>query len=698
VYQTNVWKRITAFALTFILLFTVAACQEVTTTTQSGHIPNVEEVGQFADKEELQTYLAQFYADSGNGWYSYRSDSLFGAEDAIMTTAAMTTTAAAPGAIDGADNEVDRTHSVSNDQVTGVAESDTIMTDGYYIYVVSNEKFFMIDADTLDIIYTFTMPEASYSYFYGMYLNGDHVVLLASEYTYSEQKADDSSYYYWYYYRYGTRVMVLDIADPENVVIDRNMFFENTYMIDSRMIDGYVYLIMDNYMINYGYVEDAFLPIYSDTAVSDEPIELPATNIYYMPNDNYSLCYLMLASFSVDDSTIAAHVDAYLGSTYQIYMSLNNLYTVMYRYSLDEETGWYEYTTYILRFQIFDHVLVFQAIGAIAGSPLNQYSMDEYEGAFRIATTDWVYHISYVNGDGTVVTTIPGSEDDTVTIDGDAITTTIVDTEPTTTVGTGNVISVWSWTVENRLFVLDATAVGDMPVLGSIEEGLGKPNERIFAVRFNGDVAYVVTFVNTDPLYKLDLSDPTDPQVIGAWEEEGVSDYLHPVNDDLMIGIGRQAEDINGWTRFTGVKVSLYDTTGNDPFALDTYLVEGEYSYSPITYDQKAFMYYQPVDADFWYISIPVFEYYENYWQYSQSMYVFKVMFSGELEFVAKLTHNEVTDPYNYYYDSIERSVVIGSHIYTVSYTQIQMFDMAEDFAFVTKTTLNENYRYDYWY
>ena len=699
---TNLFRRITAFAIVSLFGFGVLACNE-TTTTKTTNLPSVDHVGSFSDYDELHAYLAQFFTDNGDGWYSYRNtEAVF--EDAV---GAITTTAAA-GAPSGTDEEVDRTHSVSNDQVEGVRETDRIMTDGQFIYVVSGSKFLIIDADTLAILFAYEMPEASWSSIHGMFLDETNrkVVLIANEYYYDETKAADDTYYYWYYYRYGTRVLVFDVADPEDVAIERDMFFDNSYLVDARMIGTQVYLVMDNYMINYGFEDDAFVPTYFDSATSDAKKLLEADHIFSMPNGNDSLSYLMIVSFSDVDPEADASVDAYLGSSWQIYMSASNLYLIMYRYEIDEETGWYDYLTYVLRFAIEDGALVYKAIGHVDGSPLNQFAMDEYDGAFRIATTDWVglQVVVTVDDDG-IVTTVPTPADGTAA-EGEEPTTTILPDETTTTraadettaAGTRTFVK-WTWAVQNSLFVLDAEAEGEMPLLGSITEGLGKAGERIYSVRFDGPVGYVVTFVNTDPLYKLDLSDPTNPTVVGQWIEEGVSDYLHVINDGLMIGIGRQAENLDGWTRFTGVKVALYDTTGDDPFVTDEYILESEYSYSPVTYDHKAFMSFAPGGADYWYVAIPIYEYFENYSIYSQSMYVFRAHFDGELEFVAKLTHNDESAQESYdYYESIDRAVIIGSHIYTISYSRIQMFDMENGFAFEAATELNDaSGRYFYW-
>jgi len=291
-------------------------------------------------------------------------------------------------------------------------------------------------------------------------------------------------------------------------------------------------------------------------------------------------------------------------------------------------------------------------MGEIEGSPLNQFSMDEYDGVFRIATTGYSY----------------------------------------TELESDN----WGWGVDNFLFSLDATTDDEMTEL-SLLTGLGKPGETIYSVRFSNEIAYVVTFQQIDPLYKLDLSDPENPVILGELEEEGVSDYLHEITDDLMIGIGRQAVEGEWGTRFSGVKVSLYNTSGDVPINLETYLVEGEYSYTNVKWDHKSFVYFTPEDENFTYVAVPVYEYFEDYYGYSQSLYVFKITHDGDLELLSKLSNmEEQEEGYYPYYDSIERAVMIENYIYTVSYSSIKVFDINDDFTEVNSQVLNQNY-YSTW-
>ncbi|MDN5358875.1 MAG: hypothetical protein PWP76_718 [Candidatus Diapherotrites archaeon] len=165
-----------------------------------------------------------------------------------------------------------------------------------------------------------------------------------------------------------------------------------------------------------------------------------------------------------------------------------------------------------------------EATGEVPGHLLNQWSMDEYEGYLRVATT---------------------------------------------TSGT------WRQNFGNNLYILD----GDLDVVGKIE-GL-EEGERIYAVRFMGEKAYVVTYKETDPLLVLDLSDPKTPRVLGELKIPGFSTYLHPIGDNHMIGVGR-ADD---WK----VKVSLFDVSDpENPVEKDVYYLSE--TWSDVIYDHHAFL------------------------------------------------------------------------------------------------------------
>jgi uncharacterized secreted protein with C-terminal beta-propeller domain len=164
--------------------------------------------------------------------------------------------------------------------------------------------------------------------------------------------------------------------------------------------------------------------------------------------------------------------------------------------------------------------LTVTATGSVPGSLLNQFSMDEYNGYLRLATT-----VSNGFGFG------------------------------------------WFWASggsANDIYVLD----GNLSVVGSVQ-GLGLA-EQIYSARFVGDKGYLVTYQQTDPFYILDLSDPLHPQLKGELKIPGYSSYLHPISGDRMLGIGEE-----NWS----VKISLFDVQNSEqPVELDHYILNDSWS------------------------------------------------------------------------------------------------------------------------
>lgn len=116
---------------------------------------------------------------------------------------------------------------------------------------------------------------------------------------------------------------------------------------------------------------------------------------------------------------------------------------------------------------------------------------------------------------------------------------------------------------------------------------IGKPNERIEGVRFLGDEAYVVTFRRTDPLYKIDLTDPAKPKIKGELEMPGYSAYLHRINDKHLLGVGYSA---NNMGRVTGIQTTVFDTSTDNPRIVSQETLKNENGWVnlPIAQDSRA--------------------------------------------------------------------------------------------------------------
>jgi inhibitor of cysteine peptidase len=265
--------------------------------------------------------------------------------------------------------------------------------------------------------------------------------------------------------------------------------------------------------------------------------------------------------------------------------------------------------------------------GEVAGTVLNQFSMDEYNGNFRIATT-------------------AGS---------------------------------WGGNTTNNVYVLD----NNMQTVGSLEDLAS--GERIYSVRFMGDRAYLVTFRQVDPLFVIDLSSPSSPSVLGYLKIPGVSDYLHPYDETHIIGVGNNATDEG---RINGLKLSLFDVSDvSNPREVSSYVIGGKDMYvsSDALYEHKAFLFDKakslmviPVSVNTYPMGPEVSAQQPTYWQ---GAYVFNIDLSG-ITLKGNVTHaNETADKnQTYYYDynsQITRSLYIGDVLYTLSNSMVKMNDLS---------------------
>ena len=248
------------------------------------------------------------------------------------------------------------------------------------------------------------------------------------------------------------------------------------------------------------------------------------------------------------------------------------------------------------------------AQGEVRGRLLNQFSLDESDGYLRLATTYQDY-----NG--------------------------------------------YSSTNTNMVTVLDSS----LKEVGKLDKlALG---ETVYSSRFMGDKLYLVTYRQVDPFFVIDLANPKNPEVLGYLKISGYSDYLHPISDTLILGIGQETKT-NQWggeTR-TGVKVALFDVSDfTNPKEVGKWVSDASYSSTTVSYDHKAFLYIAKNNL----VVIPISETY-NTTTPKFGFVVLKADSSG-VKKVATIDH---VNPFNseyYYYSNIARSLYIGDELYTIS-------------------------------
>jgi hypothetical protein len=195
---------------------------------------------------------------------------------------------------------------------------------------------------------------------------------------------------------------------------------------------------------------------------------------------------------------------------------------------------------------------------------------------------------------------------------------------------------------------------------------IGKPGENIRGARIDGTTAYVVTFLTVDPLYKIDISDPASPTMLGQLDIPGFSDYLHPVNEELLIGVGYQTPE-NGNAR--KVKVSLYDVSGDNPAVITEKLIgyDSGWNFTPAAWDHHAFTYLDYQNGTFRF-TVPVSQSnwssgsYEN----SKRLNLFEIStLDPSTNDITAAPEISVEQDQGYFYSfNNERSIIIGDSVH----------------------------------
>lgn len=373
-----------------------------------------------------------------------------------------------------------------------------------------------------------------------------------------------------------TLATIIDVSDPAAPRIVSTFAFDG-WTSSSRMIDGRIHLVLANQPDYYypaipfwgeenldvAQVEpEAVLPTYTHTNAAGEVTEGQTVTWakLYRPNDPDGFGTLTVITLNVEDGSTFEAVGV-MADPSLIYSSIDSLYVT------DSEWGYNgeRQSTSIYKFDYTDGAAVPVAAGSVPGRVLNQYSMSEYDGSLRVATT--------------------------------------VDT--TWFFGRGN-------EPYNNVYVLRQQA-DELAVVGSVEnlaEG-----ETIQSARFVGTRGFLVTFEQIDPLFTLDLSDPANPQVVGELKVPGFSTFMVPMDENHLLAFGEYVpEDGNTWV--TGVQLSVFDITDfANPIQKHNVILgdDDTEGYSEALWNPKALTFFTD-DAGNTLIAFPLTLYDVDYW------------------------------------------------------------------------------------
>ncbi len=487
--------------------------------------------------------------------------------DAVDESSPQTTVAASADGVAGVD------YSGTNVQVAGVDEPDFVKTDGERIFVVAQSQLFWIDASgTPEIVASMALDGWGQQ----LFLSGDRLLVMTSEGGYGMEPFLDSDVSFGGEGGRSERVVLteVDVSDPSTMEAVTTLTLDGN-ILASRMTDGTIRVVIRSGPVGFDWqypegtgirseqkaidankdlIEDSTLenwvPWYvlkdhGSGATSDGPL-LGCDQVGY-PDEFSGLNMVTIMSVDLEAGLEPGNSIGLLAEGQTVYASQDNLYVAT--------SPWMDWavplvedgvergetlSTQIHMFDITDpETAVYVASGDVEGTLLSQWSMDEYEGVLRVVVTDenpwW------------------GSSE-------------APDTAVVTMQRRGN----------------------ELVELGSVD-GLGK-NERVYAVRFIQDKGYVVTFRQVDPLYVVDLSDPANPEVAGELKINGYSAYLHPIGEDLLLGVGQDATDEG---RTLGTQVSVFDVSDpTNPRRLSRMTFED--AYSDAEWDPRAFLWWAP--------------------------------------------------------------------------------------------------------
>lgn len=417
-------------------------------------------------------------------------------------------------------------HSDTNVRTEGVDEADIVKTDGEHLFILQDSatEIAVVDATSDDMKKLGSIRSGNQGQISEFYVRDGKAFVLSNVSIVSAD--DDGNEVYG-----GSEVQLetFDIADVRNPKLIGTVTQSGQYQ-SSRIADGYLYLF-STYYVPYGGEGDDIEPYIPRVAG-----QMVACQDIYLPPLSGASQYLVITSVAVDDPAQTVDQKAVLTDSNSLYVSTENIYVYENKWrvgAVRSGGGSDQGRITIRKISYHDGRLEGVAQTKVDGTLNDSFSIDEHEGMLRLVTT----------------------------------------------------VSAWDAeaaqsTTTNEVHVLDE----NLEEVGSIT-GLAE-DERVYSARFFGDTAYFVTFRETDPLFTVDFSDPTNPQIVGSLKIPGFSEYLHPYGEGKLLGIGMDVDEKSGVT--DGMKVTMFDVSDpTDVKEADTFLIKGAYG-SDVFHDYRA--------------------------------------------------------------------------------------------------------------
>jgi hypothetical protein len=573
----------------------------------------------------------------------------------------------------------------TNNQVEGVHESDFVQNDGTRIFVLSGNQLYVHRSWPAEQLRRTAVLEVE-GWPREMLLDGNRLVILSQVsqdlpgrpakggggggVMLPVQDIACSAFGCGYFNGDSTKVTTLDVSDLEHPTVVDQVYLPGVFS-QARRVDASVRLVLTDafrwpegvqFYVNYSealfkddkkltkaideqmaknekLIRDSsleqWLPSGRHVDASGATTALPVgCGDFFKSNAPSALGFVTVASLDLEHPSAAPGRTSLVAEPGTVYASKESLYLAHSHYWWWPTPGQKDFT-YLHKFDIRQPGrALYVGSGTVEGTPLNQFALDEHEGVLRMATT--------------VTTRLPEADHE------DWWWGRTTTTSRVTTLGVRN----------GRLAQLGKSA--------DLAEG-----ERIFSARFVGNRGYIVTFLQVDPLFTFDLSDPANPHKVGELKVPGFSTYMHPVGDHHLLTMGVHTDPNGGCCGERTLKLSLFDVSDlANPKETATQLVGHAYGWSEALSQHKAFNYFAAKGL----VAIPFTDYsgsyysYEDYWKgFRTELRVFRVDLGAGISPVGALSMSDMyrrsgTPEWSWYYaPDVRRSVMADDYVYAIS-------------------------------
>ncbi len=604
-----------------------------TESPQANAIP--QGLGSFQNYSELKDFIAanaqsaQQYNNNG-GFFGLPV--VFGGATVSAAATIEATMALAPSATAADSTQSTPSYTGTNVQVQGVDEPDIVKTDGTHLFVSNTNAVTIINAyppNSTSILSTLTYTNGNIQ---GIEIAQNRLLVI-------NERSTNTTY---------VDLLLYNTTDLSAPKLMENESIAGDY-VAARLADGYLYAIIQepSYIFN-GPNATGVLPL---VTVNGSTSVLPPSSVYYTPIDAQIDYYTMIVSISMSTGN-ASTISVLTGPSSTIYVSTQNIYVVYTDYQQyyadnipgDVFTGGVisppmtpnTQNSTIFRAAYLNGTVTVEAAGSVPGSVLNQFSLNEYNDYFMVATS----REASIGG---------------------------------------------TYTISDDVYVLNMN-MSQVSAIRNIA-----PGENLYAVSFVGDMGYVVTYEQVDPLFAISFQNITNPVIVSALKVNGYSDYLYPLANGNLIGVGKDTvqSSTGNFSYYLGLKISLFQELPNGTASdLSDYYIGDRGTDSPVLTNHLAFTYdtatnvmvipvtlalvsgNQPTSPD----SPP--PYGNTVWQ---GVYVFSVNSTG-FTLLGTVSQYPASQPYG---DSpnnnlqIDRSVIIGNYLYTISNQEVMVSSLS---------------------